>query len=157
MPDSHSDAGDQSFPSLRHRQARFLPSLANLSMSTSSVSGSSSGWLTYVNRICRTCNKKATIKISQTELNKNKLFYYCNVCGFIGWCLPTNPEYGGHQIQTDEVPTVGEQVMTERLQAMTEQQIQLTEQLRIQIAKMQKLIYMLSVLFVIGAFKLMNM
>ena len=68
-----------------------------------------------------------------------------------------NPEYGGHQIQTDEVPTVGEQVMTERLQAMTEQQIQLTEQLRIQNTKMQKLIYMLSVLFVIGAFKLMNM
>ena len=126
-------------------------------MSTSSVSGSSSGWLTYVNRICRTCNKKATIKISQTEQNKNKLFYYCNVSGFIGWYLPTNPEYGGHQIQTDEVPTVGEQVMTERLQAMTEQQIQLTEQLRIQNAKMQKLINMLSVLFVIGAFKLMNM
>ncbi|CAL5428902.1 unnamed protein product [Camellia sinensis] len=30
-------------------------------MSSSSVSGNSSDWLTYVNRNCRTCNKKATI------------------------------------------------------------------------------------------------
>ncbi|CAL5418047.1 unnamed protein product [Camellia sinensis] len=105
-------------------------------MSSSSVSGNSSDWLTYVNRNCRTCNKKATILISQTDRNKNKLFYSCNNCGFIGWCLPTNLEYRGHQIPRDEVPIVGEQVMTEQLRAMTEQQIEMTEQLRIQNAKM---------------------
>ncbi|CAL5445171.1 unnamed protein product [Camellia sinensis] len=98
----------------------------------SSVNGSSSDRLTYINRNRCRCNKKATIRISETDRNKNKLFYSCNDCGFVGWCLPTNSEYGGrHQMPREEVPTVGEQVMTEQLRAMTEQQREMTEQLRV--------------------------
>ncbi|CAL5426312.1 unnamed protein product [Camellia sinensis] len=136
----------------------------DLLMSSSSVNGSSSNRLTYVNINCRRCNKKATIRISESHRNKNKLFYSCNDCGcFVGWCLPTNSEYGGHQIPREEVPPVGEQVMTEQLRVMTEQQREMTEQLQIHRAKMQKLIYIyiyiyiLSVLLVICALTLIKM
>ncbi|XP_028106412.1 zinc finger matrin-type protein 2-like isoform X2 [Camellia sinensis] len=78
-------------------------------ISSSSVNGSSLDRLTYINKNCRRCNKKATIRISETDRNKNKLFYSCNDCGgFVGWCLSINPEYRGHQIPREEVPTVGE-------------------------------------------------
>ncbi|CAL5378610.1 unnamed protein product [Camellia sinensis] len=98
-------------------------------ISSSSVNGSSLDRLTYVNKNCRRCNKKATIRISETDRKKNKLFYSCNDCGgFVGWCLPINPEYRGHQIPREEVPTVDEQVITEQLRAMTEQQREMMEQ-----------------------------
>ncbi|CAL5366677.1 unnamed protein product [Camellia sinensis] len=111
-------------------------------MLSSSVNGSNSNRLTYVNNNCWRCNKKVTTRISKTDRNKNKLFYSCNdFGGFVGWCLPMNSECKGHEIPR-EVPTVGEQVrcITEQLRAMTEQQRDMTEQLRIHSTKMQKLI-----------------
>ena len=44
----------------------------------------------YLNKNCK-CGKRAGIRISETEENKNRLFYYCKDgrCGsFIGWCIP---------------------------------------------------------------------
>ncbi|CAL5330112.1 unnamed protein product [Camellia sinensis] len=113
------------------RRGKILEALLNKRrISSSSVNGSSLDRLTYVNKNCRRCNKKATIRISETDRNKNKLFYSCNDCGcFVGWCLPINPEYRGHQIPREEVPTIGEQVITEQLRAMTEQQREMMEQL----------------------------
>ncbi|CAL5337260.1 unnamed protein product [Camellia sinensis] len=110
-------------------------------MSSLTANGSSSDRLTYLNKNCPRCNKKATIQISETDRNKNKLFYSCIDCGsFIGWCLPINSQCRGHEIPRQaqgEVPTVGEQLqyMTGQLRSMTEQQRSMTEQLRIQSAK----------------------
>ncbi|KDP44027.1 hypothetical protein JCGZ_05494 [Jatropha curcas] len=42
----------------------------------------------YVNMYCK-CGKKAGIRISETQKNKNRLYYYYieNACGsFLGWC-----------------------------------------------------------------------
>ena len=44
----------------------------------------------YQNKNCR-CGKRAGVRISETEENKNRLFYYCKDgrCGsFFGWCIP---------------------------------------------------------------------
>ena len=54
-------------------------------------SSNNDGWEgRYLNKSCR-CGKRAGIRISESEENKNKLFYYCkdNKCGtFLGWCIP---------------------------------------------------------------------
>ncbi|GMP91815.1 hypothetical protein CsSME_00042329 [Camellia sinensis var. sinensis] len=129
-------------------------------MSSSTVNGSSSDRLMYLNKNCPRCNKKATIRISETDRNKNKLFYSCNDCGsFIGWCVPMNSQCKGHEIPRqveEELLTGAEQLrcMTEQLRAMTEQQRSMREQLRIQSAKMKKMEFVLFVLLVIGAYYL---
>ncbi|XP_028111346.1 uncharacterized protein LOC114309741 [Camellia sinensis] len=125
-----------SVPSHAHKELNEVGFCFSQKMLSSSVNGSNSNRLTYVNNNCWRCNKKVTTRISKTDRNKNKLFYSCNdFGGFVGWCLPMNSECKGHEIPR-EVPTVGEQVrcITEQLRAMT-------EQLRIHSTKMQKFIY----------------
>ncbi|CAL5418944.1 unnamed protein product [Camellia sinensis] len=94
-------------------------------MSTSSVNGSTSDQLTYYNRNCPQCRKTAIILISETERNKNKLFYCCLDCsGFIAWCLPTNSQRREEgQVRMDNTPTVTEQLqsMGEHLRFQSEQ------------------------------------
>ncbi|CAL5391458.1 unnamed protein product [Camellia sinensis] len=105
-------------------------------MSTSSVNGSTSDQLTFCNRNCPQCRKKAIILISETEPNKNKLFYCCPDCsGFIGWCLPTNSQRREEgQVRMDNTPTV-----TEQLQSMGEHLRFQSEQLQFQNVQMQNL------------------
>ncbi|CAL5379904.1 unnamed protein product [Camellia sinensis] len=105
-------------------------------MSTSSVNASTSDQLTFCNRNCPQCQKKAIILISETERNKNKLFYCCPDCsGFIGWCLPTNSQRREEgQVRMDNTPTV-----TEQLQSMGEHLRFQSEQLQFQNAQMQNL------------------
>ncbi|CAL5443573.1 unnamed protein product [Camellia sinensis] len=105
-------------------------------MSTSSVNGSTSDQLTYCNRNCPQCRKKAIIRISETERNKNKLFYCCPDCsGFIAWCLPTNSQRTEEgQVRMENTPTV-----TEQLQSMGEHLRFQSEQHQFQNAQMQKL------------------
>ncbi|CAL5327010.1 unnamed protein product [Camellia sinensis] len=105
-------------------------------MSTSSVNGSTSDQLTYCNRNCPQCWKKVIILISETERNKNKLFYcYLDCSGFIAWCLPTNsqPREEG-QVRMENTPTI-----TEQLQSMGEHLRFQSEQHQFQNAQMQKL------------------
>ncbi|KAL7184824.1 hypothetical protein ACSBR2_026877 [Camellia fascicularis] len=133
-------------------------------MPTSSVNGSTSNQLTFCNKNCPKCRKKATIQISEAERNKNKLFYCCQDCnGFIGWCLPTNVQCRGEgEVQMKKMPTVAEQ-----LRFMTEQLRFQSEQLQFQSTKMIKLetninrswcrMYGLFILLVIGIVSVMNM
>ncbi|CAL5393418.1 unnamed protein product [Camellia sinensis] len=97
-----------------------------LKMSSSNVNGGTSNQLTYCNRNYPKCHKKATIRISETERNRNKLFYCCQNCGdFIGWCLPTNSQGRGEGvIQMENMPTVTEQqlrLMNEQLRFQSEE------------------------------------
>ena len=51
-------------------------------------------------------NTRASVRISESSLNKNKL-YYCyaaNRCGFFSWCLPINQRAGCKRM--DEVSQV---------------------------------------------------
>ena len=107
-----------------------------LQMSTSSVNGSTSDQLTYCNKNCPKCHKKVTIRIFETEWNKNILFYCCHYCGgFIGWCLPTNSQCRSER----EVQMENMSIVTEQVWIMSEQLRIQSEQLQFQSAKMIKL------------------
>ena len=49
------------------------------------------------------CGKRVSVRISESSLNKNKLYYCCaaNRCGFFSWCLPINQRAGYERM--DEV------------------------------------------------------
>ncbi|CAL5340547.1 unnamed protein product [Camellia sinensis] len=127
-------------------------------MSSSTVNGGTSDQLTFNNRNCPKCHKKATIQISETEQNRNKLFYCCKNCGdFMGWCLPTNSQ-GRREgvVHMENMSTVTKQ----QLRLMNEQLRFQSEELQFMRAKMLKLetdinqnssrIYGLCILLVIG-------
>ena len=40
------------------------------------------------------CGKKADIRVTQSEMNKGKLYYACKqgTCKFWEWCTPVNPQ-----------------------------------------------------------------
>ncbi|KAI8015211.1 Protein CYCLOPS [Camellia lanceoleosa] len=156
---------------LRTHASDWVSSLPPAQMSSSTVNASSSDRLMYFNKNCPTCKKKAMIQISETDRNKNKLFYSYNGCGiFIGWCVPMNSKCGDQEIprqverellrsMTEQVRAMTEQQrsMTEQLGAMTEQQRSTTEQFTFVSAKMQKLEFLMFVLLVIGVLLLMKM
>ncbi|XP_043718039.1 uncharacterized protein LOC122665987 [Telopea speciosissima] len=59
-------------------------------MSSSSVNCSNPNTLKYKSLRCK-CNRKAVIRISETDNNPNRLFYSCpqiNGCNFFVWCDP---------------------------------------------------------------------
>ena len=60
-------------------------------MFTSSVNSSIRDGLRFRNVECR-YGRRALVKISESSLNKSKLYYCCavNQCGFFSWCLPFN-------------------------------------------------------------------
>ncbi len=71
-------------------------------MSTSSVNSLIRYGLRFRNVDCG-CGRKASVRISESSLNKNKLYYYCafNQCGLFSWCLPINQRAGYERM--DEV------------------------------------------------------
>jgi hypothetical protein len=71
-------------------------------MSTSSVNSSIRDGLRFRNVDCG-CGRRASVRISESSLNKNKLYYCCaaNRCGFFSWCLPINQRAGSERM--DEV------------------------------------------------------
>ena len=60
-------------------------------MSIASVNNVIRDGLKYKKLECG-CGWRASIKISESSLNKNKLYYCCaaNQCGLFSWCLPFN-------------------------------------------------------------------
>ena len=71
-------------------------------MSGSSVNSAIRDRLRFRNIDCG-CGKRASVRISESSLDKNKL-YYCwvaNRCGFFSWCLPINQRAGYERM--DEV------------------------------------------------------
>ncbi len=71
-------------------------------MSTSSVNSSIRDGLRFRNVECG-CGQRASVRILESSLNKNKLYYCCvaNWCGFFSWCLPLNQRAGSERM--DEV------------------------------------------------------
>jgi hypothetical protein len=71
-------------------------------MSSSSVNSAIRDGLRFRNIDCG-CGKRASVRISESSLNKNKLYYCCaaNRCGFFSWCLPINQRAGCERM--DEV------------------------------------------------------
>ena len=69
-------------------------------MSSSSVNSAIRDGLRFRNIDCG-CGKRASVRISESSLNKNKLYYYCatNRCGFFSWCLPINQRAGCERIE----------------------------------------------------------
>jgi hypothetical protein len=68
-------------------------------MSSSSVNSAIRDGLRFRN-IDFGCGKRASVRISESSLNKNKLYYCCaaNQCGFFSWCLPINQRVGCERI-----------------------------------------------------------
>ena len=66
--------------------------------STNTVSST----LKYRPRTCL-CGKKADIRVTQSEMNKGKLYYACKqgTCNFWDWCTPVNP---GEQAVMNRAP-----------------------------------------------------
>ena len=71
-------------------------------MSSSSVNSAIRDGLRFRNIDCD-CGKRASVRISESSLNKNKLYYCCaaNRCGFFSWCLSINQRAGCERM--DEV------------------------------------------------------
>ena len=64
-------------------------------MSFSSVNSAIRDGLRFRNIDCG-CGKRASVRISESSLNKNKLYYCCavNRCDFFSWCLSINQSVG---------------------------------------------------------------
>ncbi|KAI7984347.1 60S ribosomal protein L18-2 [Camellia lanceoleosa] len=91
----------------KFEQARGRRNSRGYKMSSSTVNGGTSEHLMFSNRNCPKCHRKETIQISQTEQNRNKLFYCCG--DFMGWCLPTNSQGRPEGVmQMDNMSTVTE-------------------------------------------------
>ena len=58
-------------------------------MSSTSVSDRAPSGLRYVNKTCH-CGHRAGVRISGSDMNMNKLYYYCphDKCKFFRWCIP---------------------------------------------------------------------
>ena len=71
-------------------------------MFTSSVNSSIRDELRFRN-VESCCGWRALVRISESSLNKNKLYYCCaaNQCGFFSWCLSFNQRAGSKRM--DEV------------------------------------------------------
>jgi hypothetical protein len=69
-------------------------------MSSSSVNSAIRDGLRFRNLDC-VCGKRASVRISESSLNKNKLYYCCaaNRCGFFSWCLPINQRAGCERME----------------------------------------------------------
>ena len=71
-------------------------------MSSSSVNSAIRDGLRFRNIDCG-CGKRASVRISESSLNKKKkkLYYYCaaNRCGFFSWCLPINQRAGCERME----------------------------------------------------------
>ena len=69
-------------------------------MSSSSVNSVIRDGLRFRNIDCG-CGKRALVRISESSLNKNKLYYCCvaNQCGFFSWCLPINQRTGCEKME----------------------------------------------------------
>ena len=64
-----------------------------MASSSSSFTSANARWIMVKNRLCSCGNgKKATLWISETSKNRNRLFFSCNACKYFKWWSPDNEE-----------------------------------------------------------------
>ncbi|CAL5390105.1 unnamed protein product [Camellia sinensis] len=78
-----------------------------------SSSSNGGGVMKYRSKICY-CGSKATIKVTESEKNRGKLYYLCpnGKCGFWEWCKPVNSSVGGEMMMEDTQTTVNRHTLS---------------------------------------------
>ena len=115
-------------------KARFLVEMAG-------GGSSNDGWEgRYLNKNCK-CGKRAGIRISETDENKNKLFYFCkdNKYGsFLGWCIPVSSFATSHSNgSVDSRLRYKDRIKAEDLDELKEEVEELKAENKIMMGKME--------------------
>ncbi|CAL5372077.1 unnamed protein product [Camellia sinensis] len=99
--DKAQDRAPQPSTTQLHNQAQHRD---HMDMSSSS---NGEGVIKFRSKICY-CGSKATIKVTESEKNRGKLYYLCphGKCSFWDWCKPINSFVGGQMMMEDTEATV---------------------------------------------------